>query len=284
MKINWNNIAYLLVFAVVVASGIGWMASAAFTPAPPNPPDCPDNIEGCHTPINVSTTRQDKLGSLSIGNVLYVDRAIEAKNWITVGEYNEDGTPTANQGFLRVNGRLKYSYGVPKAGCVLTSDDATGMSSWQAAPGSSNGIKASDFYVENQVLTANSADVWMEGCKNACGTAETYTGNGDPVAGECYYCTTMDCNSNSETDLGKCKWQLKRGKRVAVGEVMCDRNPNDVAISGSYYDRNKGGKLGAVEPIVVGGAIKGFKCTDIGGRNGTCIAVCLKLGEPAASN
>src|SRR3989344_9141281 len=55
----------VIILGLGIVMGVSYV-QAAWTSAPANPPNCPDTIDGCNTPLNVGNNIQLKRGQLSI--------------------------------------------------------------------------------------------------------------------------------------------------------------------------------------------------------------------------
>ncbi len=68
MKNKFFDTVRIVFLALLLALGTSY-ALADWDNAPGNPPDCPNSIEGCNTPVNISGVDQVKDGGLSVGSL-----------------------------------------------------------------------------------------------------------------------------------------------------------------------------------------------------------------------
>ncbi|MFA6404450.1 MAG: hypothetical protein WCW03_00360 [Candidatus Paceibacterota bacterium] len=124
------NITGIIVLGLVISFGANY-AFAVWTNPPGNPPTCPDTIEGCNTPLNVSGTTQNKVGGLTLGGGIIVgtqnpvNGLIVQTGKVGIGTITPSNKLTINGGGLTgsgINNVLRLS-----GGAMSTVNDATSL-------------------------------------------------------------------------------------------------------------------------------------------------------------
>jgi hypothetical protein len=123
----YSNLSKTIALAVGVLATVFLIGYFVFAWTEPTQPPPGGNVPA---PINVGNDTQYKSGALGIGGLFQTDG--ETHLAITDGDVGI-GT-TAPGAKLEVAGQIKITGGSPGTGKVLTSD-ASGLASWQTAPG-----------------------------------------------------------------------------------------------------------------------------------------------------
>lgn len=118
------SILKVIVLALILAVGIQYIH--AFTSAPVPAPTCPTGYPGCDAPLNVGSSAQTKLGSLTVNGSTTAQNAIGLYAW-GQSVFNTGGVGTS---------AIQIIDGSQGVGKVLTSD-ANGNATWTAGGGNS---------------------------------------------------------------------------------------------------------------------------------------------------
>jgi hypothetical protein len=113
----------IIVIALILAVGIQYIYAQTNTwiSAPGAPTNCPTGDPGCDAPINVSSTAQDKLGSLTVNGSTVAQNPVGLYSW---GQSVFDNTGGSAVSAIRIID------GNQNTGKVLTSD-VNGNGTWQ---------------------------------------------------------------------------------------------------------------------------------------------------------
>ena len=139
----------IIVIALILAVGIQYIYAQTniWISAPGAPTNCPTGYPGCDAPINVSSTTQDKLGSLTVNGSTVAQNPVGLYSW---GQSVFDNTGGSAVSAIRIID------GNQNTGKVLTSD-VNGNGTWQTPSTSGGGIvmESSPLLIASNVSDGN---------------------------------------------------------------------------------------------------------------------------------
>lgn len=125
MKISSSkvlNVSKVIILTIIIGFSVNYVF-AVWTNPPANPPTCPDTIDGCNTPINVSINGQIKEGGLTLNTNGSQHGLIVQKGNVGIGTITPSNKLTINGGASSgINDVLRIS-----GGSLTAANDATGL-------------------------------------------------------------------------------------------------------------------------------------------------------------